>query len=236
MKWMNAIMRPGTILEVVDDKGSIKASAPGLFSAEDQDKLPPIHPWPTTGSNNFSTPNIGEEVWVVNFTDNPEELFWMRKDDFSKNNGDRNKTGGQVGGKNIQQQKNVEVLFSRESGPGWSTIMFSDDSGMLLQNNNTIIQLNPSGNVLITNGQPNGTIEISDNGISLGTKGGSEHPAAHGDSVAELFDKVIGTLKTISVAAKGSPYTMAIAEAIDRDVPKYENDSQYINSDYVTLN
>ena len=231
MKWINGIMRPGVVLEKLDNKGSIKASAPGLFNKEDQDKLPPVRPWPSTGSNNFSSPNIGDEVWVVNFTDNPEELFWMRKDNYEKNNGSRNQTGD----KNIQDQSNVEVLFSRESDTGWSTIMYSDESGMVLQNNDSAIKMDQEGSISISNDQPSTSISVSDSGISLGTPGGSAHPAPHGDSVAELFDKIIGTLKTISVAAKGSPYTMAIAEAIDASVALYEDDSQYINSDYVTL-
>lgn len=42
MRWMNGEMRPGVVLEVVDNKGRIKASVPGLFSKEDQNCLPPI--------------------------------------------------------------------------------------------------------------------------------------------------------------------------------------------------
>lgn len=40
MKFANAILRPGIVEDVLAN-GMIKASAPGLFSAQDLDKLPP---------------------------------------------------------------------------------------------------------------------------------------------------------------------------------------------------
>lgn len=239
-----AHMRPGTVLEVLDSKGTIKAEVPGLFSSEDQDCLPPIYTFNLSGSNSFSSPTVGDEVWVLFFDNNPEELRWFRKDPFEKNNGSRNKNGSHVIDKagsstgetsNIQDQKNVEVISSRESGAGWATIYFSDGTGWIIQNQDAVIQLDAEGKIRLTNGQSHGTIEINDEGISLGTGGSSSHPAPHGDKVAELFDKIVGTFLKISEAAKGSPYTTAIATAIDSDVPIYQNDSQYINSEIVTL-
>ena len=56
MKLINGIIRPGEILEVLEN-GKIKASAPGLFSEEDLENLPPIMPfWELIGShaNTFS--------------------------------------------------------------------------------------------------------------------------------------------------------------------------------------
>ena len=84
---MNGELRPGTILEVLTDEGVIKASVPGLFSAQDQEVLPPIYPFCVGGSNTFSTPNVGDEVWVLSFTDNLQQLYWFRKDYFALNNG-----------------------------------------------------------------------------------------------------------------------------------------------------
>lgn len=244
MDFEYAHMRPGTILEVLDSKGTIKAEVPGLFSSEDKDDLPPIYAFNISGSNSFSSPNVNDEVWVLFFDNNPEELRWFRKDPFDQNNGGRNKSGsraidksGKSTGKtsSVQDQKNVEILSNRECGSGWATIYFSDGTGWIVQNQEAIIQLDPEGNVMLTNGQAHGVVEINDNGISLGTSGGSAHPAPHGDKCAELYDKIIGTFLKISEAAKGSPYTTAIATAIDNDVPNYQNDSQFINSEIVTL-
>ena len=89
MKLINGILRPGNILEVLDN-GKIKASAPGLFSAEDPlELLPPIMPfYELMGShaNSYSTPIVGEECWVLNMQDNPLQLYWFRKDDHIENN------------------------------------------------------------------------------------------------------------------------------------------------------
>lgn len=243
MDFIHAHMRPGTVLEVIDSHGTIKAEVPGLFNKLDQDCLPPIRAFNISGSNGFSSPSVGDEVWVLFFDNNPEELRWFRKDSFEKNNGGRNKNSSRVVSNSgstgqstsIQDQKNVEIVSSRESGAGWATIYFSDGTGWVIQNQDAIIQINKDGVVTLSNGQAHGVIEINDDGISLGSSGESAHPAPHGDKVANLFDKVVGTLLKISEAAKGSPYTSMIATAIDLDVPKYQNDSQYINSEIVTL-
>jgi hypothetical protein len=244
MDFMHAHMRPGTVLDIIDNHGTIRASVPGLFSSQDEDCLPPIRVFNISGSNSFSSPNIGDEVWVLFFDNNPEELRWFRKDPFEKNNGSRNKNGSRAIDKadastgqtsNIQDQKDVEVICSRTSGAGWATIYFSDGTGWVIQNQSAVIQISPKGTITLSTGQAHSTIEINDDGISLGSKGESKHPAAHGDKVADLFDNIINTLLKISEAAKGSPYTTSIAAAIDAHVPTYQDDSQYINSDIVTL-
>lgn len=235
MKLMDGELRPGVILEVLSTDGVIRASVPGLFSSVDKDVLPPIYPFGLSGSNAFSTPNVGDECWVLFFHNNPEQLYWFRKDNFSTNNGDRNKDGLKRAGGSIQGQTNVEVLSSRESGLGWATIYFSDGTGWIIQNQDAVMQLDKDGNILLSTGAPHGEIEISDDGISLGTKGGAAHPACHGDSVADLFDNIIKTLRAIQTASSSNPYTIAIGNAIEPLLSKYENDAEYIKSDYVTL-
>ncbi len=227
MKLINGEIRPGTILEVLSPEGAIKASVPGLFSAEDAEVLPPIQPFCVGGSNTYSTPNKGDEVWVLFFGDNEQQLFWFRKDNYALNNGKL--------AEDIQQKQNVEVLSNRESGTGTATIYFSDGTGWIIRNQEVVIQLDNDGNITLTNGQPHGTIEISDDGISLGTKGGSAHPACHGDKVAELFDKLIACLSCLAETAKGDPHTSPLGIALEEEITKFENDPDYINSDVVTL-
>ena len=80
-----AHIRPGRVLSVEDNKGTIKACCCGLFSEEDEiDKLPPIHQFPLGGANNFSSPSVDDEIWLLFFDDNPLELFYIRKDMFSE--------------------------------------------------------------------------------------------------------------------------------------------------------
>jgi len=235
MKLANGELRPGLILEVLDGQGTIRAEVPGLFSAVDKENLPPIYPFAIGSSNSFSTPNKGDEVWVLSFTDNPRELYWFRKDNFAKNNGEGNKGGKKcTGGGNIQDQKNVEVLMSRESNVGYATIYFSDGTGWVIQNQDAIIELG-CDSIQLTTRMPHGTIEITEDGISLGTAGGSAHPVPHGDKVEKLFDNIISTFRKISEAAKTNPYTAALSPVIDTAIANFENDPSYISSNYVTV-
>ena len=235
MKLSNGELRPGVVLEVLSVDGIIKASVPGLFSSRDQELLPPIYPFGVGASNTFSTPNIGDEVWVLSFTDNLQQLYWFRKDNFSENNGKRSGKSptGKEGG--FQHETNVEVLANRDSGTGTATLYFSDGTGWIIQNQDVIIQLDPNGVITLTNGLPHSTIEINDGTISLGTKGGSAHPACHGDKVANLFEKIVKTFSMLSVVAKANPYTTALGQAIDQCLETFKDDPNFINSEVVTL-
>ena len=85
MKLSSGVLRPGIVIDVLEE-GNITASAPGLFSKEDSDKLPPIYPFTGLHANQFSSVNTGDEVWILNFSDNPMQLYWFRKDDYKENN------------------------------------------------------------------------------------------------------------------------------------------------------
>ena len=51
-----------------------------------QKKLPPIFPWAIgNNANAFSKPKLYDTIWILNFNDNPQELFWFRKDDITVN-------------------------------------------------------------------------------------------------------------------------------------------------------
>lgn len=238
MKLSEGELRPGVVLEVLDNFGTITASVPGLFSEEDKGCLPPISPFLIGQPNAFTTPKVGDEVWVLFFHDNNRQLFWIRKDNTTKNNGQRNKKGGPKSSQNdggIQGQPNCNILASIENKSAWATIYFADGSGWVIQNQDIIIQLDQDGKMIMTNGEPHCTLEINDDGISLGSSGKSAHPACHGDKVVQLFDNIIDTLSAISTTAKANPYTAAIGTVIDQQLLKFKNDSQYIVSDYVTL-
>ena len=130
MKLNKGTMRPGTVLEVLDN-GIIKASAPGLFSfVEDPALLPPIMPWFIgSNSNSFSKVNKYDEVWILNFSDNPQQLYWFRKDPVTDNNelcvpGTEN---------SIMQDENVEIICNMlmESGAQYIFQMVLD--GLLVK-------------------------------------------------------------------------------------------------------
>ena len=206
MKLINATIRPGKVLEVLDNKGTIKASAPGLFTSQDKDKLPPIMhaPW-GSHPNSFTTPDKGKEVWIMNFSDNKRQLYWFRKDPFDENNLDTN----------IQGEKNVEVLCNRKSGLGWATIYFSDNSGWIIKNDDSKIQINADGEICLSMNDAHRTIDINSNGISIGSKGSSAHPATYADKLEDILSTINQHLALIKPAANTNPYTTSIVSVID---------------------
>lgn len=223
MKLINATIRPGKVLEVLDNKGTIKASAPGLFTSQDKDKLPPIMhaPW-GSHPNSFTTPDKGKEVWIMNFSDNKRQLYWFRKDPFDENNLDTN----------IQGEKNVEVLCNRKSGLGWATIYFSDNSGWIIKNDDSKIQINADGEICLSMSDAHRTIDINSNGISIGSKGSSAHPATYADKLEDILSTINQQFALIKQAANTNPYTTAIGSVIDTS---WSNKIPDIESIHVTI-
>lgn len=202
MKLKNGIIRPGIVIEVLENN-QIRAGAPGLFNREDKEKLPIIMPFPCfSHSNQYSQIHELDDVWIVNFSDNPLQLYWFRKDNVSDNKSI------------LESGENVEILCNKESGSGWASIYFTDGSGWIIKNGFAIIQIRADGSILLDTGSPHRAIDINSNGISLGTAGSSEHPAAYGDVIQQLFQKIQITLNLVKQAANTSPYTKAIATAI----------------------
>jgi hypothetical protein len=224
MKMHKGTIRPGTVLKVLEN-GIIKASAPGLFSFDDDpENLPPIMPWFIGhNSNAFSQPKQYDEVWIMNFSDNPMQLYWFRKDRIENN-------------KNISiQEENVEILCNREVGGEWCTIYFSDGSGWIISKGDSIIQIDKTGDILLTNGLPYRNINITPDGISLGSKNKSAHPAAFGDECENALYALCALLSQVATAALPNPYTTAIGTTIISGLGNVTNKITNISSSNVTL-
>ena len=118
MKLHKGTIRPGTVREILEN-GIIKASAPGLFSfTDDTTKMPPIMPWQIGGNSGaFSKVKLYDEVWIMNFTDNPRQLYWFRKDSISMNENLLD---------TINNESNVEIVCNRNIAGDWCSIYFSD--------------------------------------------------------------------------------------------------------------
>lgn len=199
MKLSSGILRPGLVIKTLED-GNIIASAPGLFSAEDSDSLPPIYPFTGHHANKFSSVNPGDEVWILNFNDNPLQLYWFRKDDQKTNN------------KNLLQEQNVEIICNRESSAGWATLYFSDGSGWIIRNDESYMQIDKDGNIILAKPEAHRKIIINEDNIKIG--GDSDHPAVYGDVLTDILEKIQITLDLVQKAAQTNPYTIAIGTAI----------------------
>lgn len=223
MKLSQGTLRPGWVLEVLEG-GSIKASVPNLFLASDKDKLPPIMAFPGAHPNTFSQPKEGDEVWVLNFNDNPLQLYWFRKDRFREPN------------QEIMDGTNVDILINREIGPDmWASIFFSDGTGWVMRRGDVALVLTPDGSIRMDGGAAHRVIEVSPAGISLGSSGKSAHPAVHGDVLTECMQIIAARLNSIATYAKASPYTMPISQAIGGAPNELQQLIPKLTSTHVTL-
>lgn len=135
MKLMNGTLRPGRITEVLEN-GNVRVDAPGLFSREDGSATPPIMPFFGWHANTYTEPKVNQEIWVMNFSDNPLQLFWFRKDsDRLKHNID------------LEQGTNVEILCNRETPGGYASIYFSDGTGWVISAGDNSITITPDGDM-----------------------------------------------------------------------------------------
>lgn len=224
MQLNKAIIRPGTVMQVLEN-GNIKATAPGLFAYVDElDKLPPIMPWCIGNNcNSFSQPLVYDEVWIMNFSDNPQQLYWFRKDNIADN-------------ENIPLgETNVEVLCNREVDGDWCTIYFSDGSGWVIGKGESIIQIAADGSILLSNGTPKRCININSKNISIGSPGESQHPAALGDGVSDVVMDICKLLSAVGTKAMTNPYTAAIGTTLFSKLPAIINKIPNISSQNVTL-
>ena len=224
MELEQATIRPGMVLEVLDD-GLIKASAPGLFSFIDDPKmLPPIMPWQIgSNCNSFSQVKQYDEVWIMNFSDNPRQLYWFRKDRVE--NSDNIPMG----------EENVEVVCNRKVGGDWATIYFSDGSGWVIGKGESVMQIRPNGSIVLDANRPHRCIDINGKNISIGSTGKSAHPAAYGDNTEEALAEILGLLSSVAFAGLKSPHTFAISKAIFSKLGTVSKKISSIASSHVTI-
>jgi hypothetical protein len=218
MRLSQGTLRPGRILEVLEN-GKIKASAPGLFMEEDKDNNPPIYPFfeiTSAHANAYSTPTVGDEIWLLNQSDNPEQLYWFRKDKHIENNAAIFEEGGEA---------NVEILCNR----GLATLYFSDGSGWILRRDQSVLHLLPDGSIQLKFNDSMLHI-CSDGHVELGMMGGvsskivinngsiqigasAPRPACYGDATSAQLDLIKTILLNAQEAAGSSTYTSNMAPA-----------------------
>lgn len=211
MKLIHATIRPGKVLEIVEDgAGAIKVSAPGLFTdADGTEVLPPVYPWPFGHhANAYSCPKVGEEVWVISFTDNPLQLHWVRKDDFPENLKDLPLT---------DEAQNLEVVVNREfEDSKWAILYFSNDDGwMMRRGEDSWINIKADGGIILRSAFDNRIIDLCEDSIALGQEGEAKNHAM----LYEVWkDKWAQTIidqleQTLFNAASANPYTANLAPA-----------------------
>lgn len=226
MNFRNATMRPGRVLEVYEG-GKIKASVPGLFNKNDLDGLPILSQFMIGGSpNSFSTPQIHDEIWVINDDTNPDALYWFRKDKSDSKNFEES---------GLAQGENVEIVCNKETDTGWATIMFSNGTGWVIKNDEVAVIIGKDGDISFNTGFPYRAITINDNGISLGSETKSEHPAAFGDKTEEALDIVVEAFDLIMEFYQNNSLLAPLVKGLSPIIEKLSNKINSISSTNVYL-
>jgi hypothetical protein len=231
MKLIHATIRPGKVLEVVEDgKGAIKASAPGLFTdADGTEVLPPIYPWPFGHhANAYSCPKVDEEVWIISFTDNPLQLHWSRKDDFPENLKDFPLA---------DEAQNLEVVVNREfEDSKWAILYFDNDDGwMMKKDEDGLINIRQDGSILLKTKHDKRIIDICEDSIALGTEGKAQDSAMLWTKWKEWHDELCKQLETLANAAAAQPYTANLATPIKALKAAIESKTEPIESKHVSI-
>ena len=222
MKLVNAVLRPGKVIRVLE-AGNILAEVPGLFSSQDIDLLPPIEPFFHGAENAFSKPKEYQDVWVLNMEDNPQQLYWIRKDKLVEKNGE------------LLNEENVEILCNRESGIGWATIYFSDGSGWVIKKDESIIQIRQDGSIVMKVDWPHRAIEIAESSINIGTEGKAAHPAAYGDKIEDILTDLCMLLKSMQLVANTNPYTVMLSKVMKPQIKSIQEKIGTISSQHVRI-
>jgi hypothetical protein len=225
MNLYNGTIRPGTVLQVFEN-GNIKASAPGLLSfVDDPSKMPDIMPWFIgNNSNAFSKLKQYDEVWIMNFEDNPRQLFWFRKDYIEDNL------------ENLpMKEENIEILCNREVGGEWCSIYFSDGSGWVISKGESQVRIRPDGSILLTADLPNRCIDINGSNISIGSEGRSAHPAAYADETEDVLNEICKLLNDVGMTALKNQYTIGVGNVLIGRLPGIVNKISNISSQHVTI-
>lgn len=219
-------IRPGKVLKVVDNYGSIKASAQGLFSEEDDlDLLPPITQFIIPSSTSFSMPHEGDNIWVWYFEDNPQELLYTFRSNTPNLNGEQLDN----------EYQDVEVQMKRNSDNGEIQVGYTDDDGYTINNSGTKINVdNKKHDIHMTTCNGGKALSISNDGISLGKDGGSKYKAVCGEKLIENLNDIKNIFTAIKDAAMGNPYTTPIGVAMTPLLSKLNNFKQML-SEVVTL-
>lgn len=227
MKLSNGYIRPG-IVKSVDIDGNVRAISPGLFSIEsesDVDKLPPIMPGFIGGGPGIvSVPEVGEEIWILSFTDNPLQLFWFKKNQSPTSILDIENIG-----------RNSEVLCNKKTEKGNALLYYSDSSGWVFGGKDAKVTLTPDGSILLDSSINEKSIHINDKTISIGSAEESAHPAAYGDTIEEILTSLCELLMSVATSAVTNPYTASLGMEILYKLPSISEKIADISSDTVTI-
>lgn len=217
-------IRPGKVLQVIDNYGHIKASCTGIFSEQDDpDLLPPMSQFFKISSTQYSQPHIGDDIYVFIFSDNPQLFLYVFRGDVAMNNGSELDN----------EYDDAEILMKRHTDAGDVRVGYDSDNGYDISVNESNMNIGNDSNIHLNHKDGN-SISITDNGISLGKDGGSSYSAVCGEELVKVLKDIKSLLNTIKTSAAGNPQTAHISTAMTSQLATLSNFDKIL-SKIVTL-
>lgn len=208
MNFSTSTLRPGKVLQVVDEKGTVKISAPGLFAADsDPDMLPPVYPMCPVHRGGFSSPLVDDRVWVLHDDSNSQLFLYIKFNDLPY----------EVT-KLLNTETETEVVFSRDTDNGVFQMYFSSGEGVKILGNGSYILIHTNGDIDICKEGLGRSISLSDDSICLGKSsdeaGGVDTHVAYGETVEDALDVIYNILLKLKTGCISNPYTSNISSLI----------------------
>lgn len=202
MRLINGEIRPGVVLEVLDEYGTIKGSCLGMFSDEDDPELlPPIQQWPTQSGTCFNQPKVNDPIWVLFFYDNPQELFYFFQANVQR-------SSNHILSK---KPKDAQILASRDSDLGKAQLYYTSDDGWKIEKDESRVQIDKDNNIELSKDDlEERSLKIDEDGVFLGDKEKSQ-PAVLGDDLQDCLTSIYNALQALNEGLLSNPYTSPAA-------------------------
>jgi hypothetical protein len=164
------------------------------------------------GLNTFSSPNVGDSVWLLSLRDNSQELFYFRMIDpntYTKNLG------------NINSDADIECVVRKQTDNGWGELYFDTGEGWIVANGDCKAVIDNSGNV-----------NLIGNAVKLGSSSASD-PACK-------FNELLTAMNTLSqilggIGSGAAQVAPQISSLITSQLPIFINQVQRIKSEKVYI-
>ena len=224
MKLSDCEMRPGKVLAVCNNYGTIKASCCGLFSEEDDiNLLPPVYPWFKFSNTAFCEPQIGDLIWIIYNTTNPLELFYVFQADAVENNS------------GILDYGHDACCILHKDNEYNAALQWNNSEGWKANQDDSKIQIGPNGDILLSQSDGDHRIDINESGIHLCTDAINQNPAVLGNELKSALQTLVQGMQSVATACKAKSETMAVGVAIDAAMVAFNAKLSTILSKNVTL-
>jgi len=202
--WVGEVIDTNDVLNL----GRVKIKVFGKFDKLNDEVIPWAIPYNQLSSGTVIIPKVGE---ICN-------VFFENGDEYVPFYSGIAKTNDDLLGEYAEDYPKVwSIVYDKrmgedglgeESDPRTLEIFYTETQGLIVRKNETFIQFsNEDESILLSNGETGKVVHIGNEGISLGTQGGSLEPAVLGDTLETLLTDFITKLGAVTVNSPVGPCT-----------------------------